>query len=109
MVTVPRFYRSQILADRTTQGIHEPVRTKVNLPPPFLLYVRLTPRRFKPQPHFNGWTIASAGRLGMTLAAFGGVAGFAALCFAEGMRRVRRDILQKIPGFGSYWIREIPP
>ncbi len=54
-------------------------------------------------------TFTSMGRLGMTLAAFGGVAGFAALFFAEGMPRVRRDILQKIPGFGSYWIREIPP
>ena len=46
---------------------------------------------------------------GMTAAAFGAVAGIGALFFLEGVPRVRRDILQKLPTLGEYWDREIPP
>ncbi|RVD80308.1 uncharacterized protein DFL_008210 [Arthrobotrys flagrans] len=59
--------------------------------------------------HFGPWTPGLITRLGFTTGAFGGVALFAAIFFAEGVPRVRRDILQKIPVFGSYWVREIPP
>ncbi|KAK6356620.1 hypothetical protein TWF718_000964 [Orbilia javanica] len=58
--------------------------------------------------HFGPWTPKLVTRLGVTTGAFGGVALFAAIFFAEGVPRVRTDILQKIPVFGSYWIREIP-
>lgn len=45
---------------------------------------------------------------GLTAGAFGGVAGIAALYFLEGVPRVRRDILQKLPVMGDYWDYEIP-
>jgi len=67
------------------------------------------PQQVKQGGHFGSFSYKSLGRLGITLGAFGGVAGFAALFFAEGVPRVRRDVLQKIPIIGSYWIREIPP
>lgn len=46
---------------------------------------------------------------GMTAASFGAVAGVGALFFLEGVPRVRRDILQRLPTLGEYWDREIPP
>ncbi|KAK6531591.1 hypothetical protein TWF694_002776 [Orbilia ellipsospora] len=65
--------------------------------------------KLKNGPRIGSWTVKSLTRLGVTTGAFGGVALFTALFFAEGIPRVRKDILQKIPVFGSYWIREIPP
>ncbi len=45
----------------------------------------------------------------MTLASFGGVAGFFAVFFFSDIPRVRKDIVQKIPIIGPHYIREIPP
>ncbi|PSS25472.1 hypothetical protein M430DRAFT_16190 [Amorphotheca resinae ATCC 22711] len=58
--------------------------------------------------NYRGWTVQSAARLGATLGAFGGVAGFFALFFFGEVPRVRQDILQKVPVIGSYFVREIP-
>jgi hypothetical protein len=44
----------------------------------------------------------------MTLAGFGGVAGFFAVFFFSDIPRVRKDIVQKIPIIGPHYIREIP-
>lgn len=44
----------------------------------------------------------------MTLASFGGVAGFFAVFFFSDVPRVRKDIVQKIPIIGPHYIREIP-
>ena len=44
----------------------------------------------------------------MTLASFGGVAGFFALFFFSDIPRVRKDIVQKIPIIGPHYIKEIP-
>ncbi|KAI0892696.1 ubiquinol-cytochrome-c reductase complex subunit-domain-containing protein [Annulohypoxylon nitens] len=45
---------------------------------------------------------------GFKSGAFGGVALFAVIFYASGIPRVQRDILQKIPLVGSYFIKEIP-
>lgn len=45
---------------------------------------------------------------GFKSGAFGGVALFAVIFYASGIPRVQRDILQKIPFVGSYFIKEIP-
>ncbi|CAK4031094.1 related to ubiquinol cytochrome c reductase kDa subunit [Lecanosticta acicola] len=42
-------------------------------------------------------------------AGFGGVAGVFALFFFDGVPRVQRDILQKIPFIGNFFVHEIPP
>ncbi|KAI0186072.1 ubiquinol-cytochrome-c reductase complex subunit-domain-containing protein [Xylaria flabelliformis] len=60
------------------------------------------------QPNVAGWTSKQLTRLGMTSGAFGGVALFAVIFFASGIPRVQRDILQKIPFIGNYYIKEVP-
>ncbi|KAI1739487.1 ubiquinol-cytochrome-c reductase complex subunit-domain-containing protein [Xylaria scruposa] len=45
---------------------------------------------------------------GMKSGAFGGVALFAVIFFASGIPRVQRDLLQKIPVIGNYWVKEVP-
>jgi hypothetical protein len=42
-------------------------------------------------------------------AAFGVVAGTGALLFFDGVPRVQKDILQKVPIIGSYFVHEVPP
>jgi hypothetical protein len=44
----------------------------------------------------------------MTLAGFGGVAGFFALFFFSDIPRVKKDIVQKIPIIGPHYIKEVP-
>ncbi|RDW90966.1 hypothetical protein BP5796_02131 [Coleophoma crateriformis] len=56
-----------------------------------------------------GWTVKSFTNLGMTLAGFGGVAGFFALFFFSDIPRVRKDILQKVPIAGEYFVKEVHP
>ncbi|KUJ10393.1 uncharacterized protein LY89DRAFT_740109 [Mollisia scopiformis] len=56
-----------------------------------------------------GWTFKSASRLGMTLGAFGGVAGFFALYFFSDVPKVRKDIWQKVPLIGQHFVKEVPP
>ncbi|KAF3916016.1 hypothetical protein ABW20_dc0101098 [Dactylellina cionopaga] len=75
----------------------------------FLAHTKILVPRLKNGFHIGPWTPKALTRLGVTTGAFGGVALLAAVFFAEGVPRVRKDILQKIPVFGSYWIREIPP
>ncbi|KAI2602137.1 ubiquinol-cytochrome-c reductase complex subunit-domain-containing protein [Hypoxylon sp. NC1633] len=45
---------------------------------------------------------------GFKAGAFGGVALFAVIYYASGIPKVKRDILQKIPFLGGYFIKEIP-
>lgn len=42
-------------------------------------------------------------------AGFGGVAGFFALFFFAEVPRVSKDIMQKVPILGDYFVKEIPP
>ena len=44
----------------------------------------------------------------MTLAGFGGVAGFFALFFFTDIPRVRKDIVTKIPIIGQHYVKEVP-
>ena len=46
---------------------------------------------------------------GTTLAGFGAAAGIFAVFFFGEVPKVRKDILQKLPVIGDYWVREIPP
>ncbi|KAE8450485.1 hypothetical protein EG329_006215 [Mollisiaceae sp. DMI_Dod_QoI] len=56
-----------------------------------------------------GWTLKSVSRLsGMTLGAFGGVAGFFALYFFSDVPKVRKDIWQKVPIIGQHFVKEVP-
>lgn len=57
----------------------------------------------------SGWTLKRATGLGMTLGAFGGVAGIFALFFFSDIPRVRKDIMQKVPFIGEHFVKEIPP
>ncbi|KAI1638634.1 ubiquinol-cytochrome-c reductase complex subunit-domain-containing protein [Biscogniauxia mediterranea] len=61
------------------------------------------------QPNVAGWTMKQIARLGVKTGAFGGVALFAVIYYASGIPRVQKDILQKVPVIGSYFINEIPP
>ncbi|RKF71136.1 QCR10 domain-containing protein [Golovinomyces cichoracearum] len=60
-------------------------------------------------PNIAGFTPLRAKRLVLTLGAFGGVAGFFALFFFGDVPRVRKDIYEKIPLFGQYFEKKIPP
>lgn len=46
---------------------------------------------------------------GITAASFGAVAGVFALFFFDEVPKVRRDIMQKLPVVGDYFVREVPP
>ncbi|KUI68633.1 Cytochrome b-c1 complex subunit 10 [Cytospora mali] len=61
------------------------------------------------QPHLAGFTGKQAFTLGVKTAGFGGVALFAVIFYASGIPKVQRDVLQKVPFVGSYFINEIPP
>lgn len=61
------------------------------------------------KPNVSGFTLTRAKQLGMTLGAFGGVAGFFALYFFGDVPRVRKDIYEKLPVVGRYFVKEIPP
>ncbi|KAI1496955.1 ubiquinol-cytochrome-c reductase complex subunit-domain-containing protein [Biscogniauxia marginata] len=60
------------------------------------------------QPNVAGWPAKQLARLGVKTGAFGGVALFAVIFYASGIPRVQKDILQKIPFLGNYFIKEIP-
>ncbi|KAK8079690.1 hypothetical protein PG997_007508 [Apiospora hydei] len=47
-------------------------------------------------------------QLGMKAGAFGGVALFAVIFYASGIPRVQNDVLMKIPGLRSYYVKDIP-
>ncbi len=40
---------------------------------------------------------------------FGVAAGVGVLLFLDGVPRVQRDILQKVPIIGPYFVHEVPP
>jgi hypothetical protein len=65
--------------------------------------------KYKTQPNFHGITPQRAKIFGLTAGGFGAVAGIFALFFFAEVPRVRDDIMLKIPGVGSYFVKEIPP
>ncbi|KAI1470562.1 ubiquinol-cytochrome-c reductase complex subunit-domain-containing protein [Daldinia caldariorum] len=60
------------------------------------------------QPHVGGYTFKQIARLGLRASAFGGVALFGVIYYASGIPRVKKDILQKIPFLGGYFIDHVP-
>ncbi|KAG4420562.1 hypothetical protein IFR04_006269 [Cadophora malorum] len=64
--------------------------------------------KYNTQRNFHGWTLKHATRLGMTLGAFGGVAGVFAVFFFAEVPKVRNDIMVKVPIIGQHFIKEIP-
>ncbi|KAH8775100.1 ubiquinol-cytochrome-c reductase complex subunit-domain-containing protein [Hyaloscypha finlandica] len=64
--------------------------------------------KYTVQNNLRGWTFKSVSRLGMTLAGFGGVAGFFAVYFFSDVPRVRKDIWQKVPIIGQHYVKEVP-
>ncbi|KAF4995818.1 hypothetical protein FGRMN_4880 [Fusarium graminum] len=65
--------------------------------------------KYHAQPNVAGFTAQSAFRIGSRLAMYGAPAGVAVLLFANGIPRVQRDILQKIPILGSYFHKDVHP
>ncbi|POS77073.1 hypothetical protein DHEL01_v204534 [Diaporthe helianthi] len=65
--------------------------------------------RYGFQPHVAGVTGKQAITLGTKAAGLGGVALFAVIFYASGIPRVQRDVLQRVPFLGSYFVNEIPP
>ncbi|KAG9240977.1 ubiquinol-cytochrome-c reductase complex subunit-domain-containing protein [Calycina marina] len=65
--------------------------------------------KMKVQPNIAGFTAKSALKLGVTLGAFGGVAGFVVVYILSDAPRFRRDLMSKLPIIGKTYIREIPP
>ncbi|KAL1862797.1 glucosyltransferase [Diaporthe australafricana] len=61
------------------------------------------------QPQVAGVTGKQLFSFGTKAAGLGGVALFAVIFYASGIPRVQRDILQRVPFFGSYFINEVPP
>ncbi|KAI1334437.1 ubiquinol-cytochrome-c reductase complex subunit-domain-containing protein [Xylariaceae sp. FL0016] len=60
------------------------------------------------QPNVAGFTLKQATGVGFKAGAMGGVALFAVIYYASGIPRVKRDILQKVPFIGGYFINEVP-
>ncbi|OCK76376.1 hypothetical protein K432DRAFT_385491 [Lepidopterella palustris CBS 459.81] len=65
--------------------------------------------KYKAQWNFHGLTTGRMINYGMTAGAFGGVAGIFLIFFFSDLPRVRKDIMQKVPVIGDYFVREIPP
>ncbi|MCJ1255513.1 hypothetical protein MMC24_003329 [Lignoscripta atroalba] len=64
---------------------------------------------YKVQPNFHGISYGRALKFGITAGSFGAVAGIFALFFFSDVPKVRKDIMQRMPVIGDYFIREIPP
>ncbi|EOO01122.1 putative 3-hydroxybutyryl- dehydrogenase protein [Phaeoacremonium minimum UCRPA7] len=64
--------------------------------------------KYEFQPNVMGVTGKQLFGLGARSAAFGGVALFAVIFYASGIPRVQKDILQKVPVIGGYFVNEIP-
>ncbi|KAJ9641973.1 hypothetical protein H2201_004507 [Coniosporium apollinis] len=64
---------------------------------------------YRASTHFHGISLSRAARFGATLGGFGAVAGIFALFFFAEVPKVRKDIMQKMPIIGDYFIHEIPP
>lgn len=65
--------------------------------------------RTKHIPNLMGLSLPKAIRYGGVAAGFGIAAGTFALFFFGDVPKVRKDILQKVPVIGEYFVREIPP
>ncbi|KAF7549023.1 hypothetical protein G7046_g8476 [Stylonectria norvegica] len=65
--------------------------------------------KYQYQPNFAGFTAKQALRVGTRTAFYGAPAVVAALLFTSGIPRVQRDILQKIPVIGGYFVKEVIP
>ncbi|ODQ65334.1 hypothetical protein NADFUDRAFT_51928 [Nadsonia fulvescens var. elongata DSM 6958] len=63
---------------------------------------------YKAIPQFGGYTLASTLRWTPALTYWGVGSLIGAIFLIEGIPRTRRDILQKIPVIGSYWIDNTP-
>ncbi|CAL8580722.1 hypothetical protein XPA_006442 [Xanthoria parietina] len=61
------------------------------------------------RPNFHGIGPGRALKFGITAGSFGVVAGVFALFFFADVPKVRRDIMQKLPVVGDYFVREVPP
>jgi len=64
---------------------------------------------YKHVPNVHGIGPKQLGRFAFTAGSFGAVAGFFALYFFSDVPRVRKDIFQKLPVIGDYFVHEIPP
>ncbi|ODQ51552.1 hypothetical protein SAICODRAFT_20570 [Saitoella complicata NRRL Y-17804] len=64
--------------------------------------------RYGAQPHFLKMTPEKFGRWAPSLVAWGATAGVAAIFLLSGLPRMKRDVLQKVPFVGGYFINEIP-
>ncbi|KAK1070122.1 hypothetical protein LTR74_004274 [Friedmanniomyces endolithicus] len=60
------------------------------------------------EPHSES-TFAARERMGTMGIGFGAVAGIFALFFFDGVPKVQKDILQKIPIIGDFYVHEVPP
>ncbi|KAF6240875.1 hypothetical protein HO173_000667 [Letharia columbiana] len=58
---------------------------------------------------WSGMDLLMKGNSGITLGSFGVVGAIFALQFFAEVPKVRKDILQKFPVIGDYFVREIPP
>ncbi|KAF5012903.1 hypothetical protein FDECE_1077 [Fusarium decemcellulare] len=65
--------------------------------------------KYHSQPNLAGFTVQSATRIGTRLAFYGAPAAVAVLLFANGIPRVQRDILHRIPILGDFFRKEIHP
>ncbi|KAL7276106.1 hypothetical protein RUND412_000924 [Rhizina undulata] len=67
------------------------------------VYISPYAPKYKVAPHIRGWPIKALVPWMVSAGAFSGVAGMTAIYFLEGVPRVQRDILQKLPVIGEYW------
>ncbi|CAN8102067.1 unnamed protein product [Discula destructiva] len=65
--------------------------------------------KYNPQPHVGSLTGKQIVPLGVKLAGFGGVALFAVIFYTSSIPKLQRDVLQKVPFVGSYFVNEVPP
>ncbi|KAL1888522.1 hypothetical protein Sste5346_009478 [Sporothrix stenoceras] len=60
-------------------------------------------------PNVNGITAKAVFRYSLVAAPIAGALGVAALFYASGIPRVQRDILQKFPVIGPYFVKTVHP
>lgn len=61
------------------------------------------------QPHLGFLTVERLVLWSPSLMMWGATATIGALLFAEGIPKVRRDILERLPAVGEYWDRPVDP
>ncbi|PSS05151.1 ubiquinol-cytochrome-c reductase complex subunit-domain-containing protein [Coniella lustricola] len=83
--------------------------TQIRRAQPYPQYKSPYGPKYTPQPHVAGVTGKQLFGLGIKSAGLGGVALFAVIFYASGIPRLQRDVLQKIPFVGGYFVNEIPP